>query len=1392
MSHASSSKVCKYGAFLSFRGPDTRKNFVSHLYNALEQRGIDAFKDDERLETEKSISNELLKAIEESRFSIVIFSKSYASSRWCLEELAHIIKCRNELDQIVIPIFYDVSPYDVSHQNSPFAESFSQHEEKHKDDLEKVQRWREACKQAGKISGYHLQVQVRFLSFVFSVLFVFLDLFFILYHILFSSSYLNPMTFVPLEYGEWAVLGRQKLQVLYMRDHQFEAYCFLDDVGEMCRKKGLKWLQKTLICKLFGKKMNVTSECDGTIIIKNGLRWKKVLLILDNVDHLCQLEFIVGGTEWFGRGSRILITTRDKHLITTHVKEDKVYEVLLLSETEALELFCMHAFKRKSPERDFAELSSEVVKYADGLPLALKVLGSSVYGRNKEHCRQIIDRLKKIPNDDILGKLKIGLDGLNKDEMRIFLDIACLYNHRSRDDVERILKSCSIDLIGINYLIEKSLLSIRGGYRFEMHNLIRGMGENVSREEYANSRIWLSEEVHDLFTGKLKPKKVESLCIPKGYRFEDDHVNHSKVFKRMQNLQVLILGHETICSDSAITYLPSSLRCLEWPNYPSSSLPEGFEPSHLVSLRLFRGRVVELWSISKKLSNLKHLELSESLGLTKTPNFGDMPNLDTLILQGCNNLEEVHPSLGHCRMLTKLYLINCGKLKNLPKLELSNLKHLILSQCGRLTETPNFGDKPNLETLILQGCKNLEEVHPSLGHCRMLTKLYLTNCGKLKKFPKLGLSNLKHFILSRCGRLTETPNFGDKPNLETLYIFESENLEEVHPSLGHCRMLNFLHLWGCEKLKKLPNFVTMESLETLHLFRCTSLEEFPKICGDMRRLSTLCVESPWIRSLPPSLSNLGHLELKNCKVIGSIPDTIRNLKYLSIEGCSKLATLPNSLFESGQLEEIHINKCSELEELPISLGVQKKLVELVLKGCENLKKLPSSIQAESPRELEISNCPKLDTFPEINGDMHSLKELTIKSTGIRELPSSIGNLSGLTELYLKGCEDLVSLPNSLCNLKNLRSLILLGCRKLEKLPEKMGDLQALRTLDASETAINQPPPSITSLGNLTKLCFSHQQQVQHSSSFVLHQVSGLSSLIELDLSNRNILGGLPEDLGSLQSLECLDVSGSNISCLPKSIKELSQLKTLDVQFCQNLNELPGELPPNLKALRADYLLDSKSIRDLINQCLKLCYLQISWGGYENSECQVNVLKSLQHLTRTCIQYCDFHQRDYFSIFFPEVRIPESFRYELTNQEKISINLIPSSYTDKFTGNEVCSGIRLSMAKEAVNNAKSRALSDSAKRYYSKTEIGCSMILEQPEPSLASSSQASADHDIAIDRGLYLEYENKALEVDQAGVAVQNESEPQNVELIRELGSIYPIRHSKQRRHNDQSQMPGAM
>ena len=144
----------KYDVFLSFRGEDTRNTLVDFLNYALQRRGIDTFKDDEKLEGGKIIKPELSKAIDESRFAVVILSENYASSTWCLEELAKIIDCKKEKGMTVLPIFYNVDPSDVRKQTGTFAEAFDEHEKQFK---EKVGRWRDALNHVADIVGYHVK-----------------------------------------------------------------------------------------------------------------------------------------------------------------------------------------------------------------------------------------------------------------------------------------------------------------------------------------------------------------------------------------------------------------------------------------------------------------------------------------------------------------------------------------------------------------------------------------------------------------------------------------------------------------------------------------------------------------------------------------------------------------------------------------------------------------------------------------------------------------------------------------------------------------------------------------------------------------------------------------------------------------------------------------------------------------------------------------------------------------------------------------------------------------------------------------------------------------------------------------------------------------------------------
>jgi len=150
-----------YVVFVSFRGEDTRNSFTGFLFQALRTKGINVFKDVEDLKKGESIAPELLQAIQASRLFIVVFSQNYASSTWCLRELAEICNCfETSPRRVIIPIFYDVRPSVVRKQSACYKKAFAEHEKRLREDevkMEEVQRWRQALTQVANLSGWDIR-----------------------------------------------------------------------------------------------------------------------------------------------------------------------------------------------------------------------------------------------------------------------------------------------------------------------------------------------------------------------------------------------------------------------------------------------------------------------------------------------------------------------------------------------------------------------------------------------------------------------------------------------------------------------------------------------------------------------------------------------------------------------------------------------------------------------------------------------------------------------------------------------------------------------------------------------------------------------------------------------------------------------------------------------------------------------------------------------------------------------------------------------------------------------------------------------------------------------------------------------------------------------------------
>ena len=145
----------KFDVFLSFRGEDTRAGFTSHLYAALNRKQILTFIDYQLVRGEE-ISASLLRTIEEAKLSVVVFSEKYASSKWCLEELAKIFEWRKNNGQIVIPVFYQVDPSHVRNQTGSFGDLFARLVKKKHLTKDEVQSFRDALRDAANLSGWSL------------------------------------------------------------------------------------------------------------------------------------------------------------------------------------------------------------------------------------------------------------------------------------------------------------------------------------------------------------------------------------------------------------------------------------------------------------------------------------------------------------------------------------------------------------------------------------------------------------------------------------------------------------------------------------------------------------------------------------------------------------------------------------------------------------------------------------------------------------------------------------------------------------------------------------------------------------------------------------------------------------------------------------------------------------------------------------------------------------------------------------------------------------------------------------------------------------------------------------------------------------------------------------
>ncbi|CAF2110425.1 unnamed protein product [Brassica napus] len=240
-------------------------------------------------------------------------------------------------------------------------------------------------------------------------------------------------------------------------------------------------LRKQIMSEIFPKSP-LNARCVSPEAMKRRLRGKKVLLILDDVDDIQQLKELAGDCKWFGPGSRIIITTRDKRVLDEHSVKH-IYEVKPLRTTQALQLFSKHAFKTSRPQAEFRRLCLDIVEQLCGLPLALRVIGASLHGRNTSFWEDKLCILRNSLDKSISTPLKVSYDALDEHEKTVFLYVAGCFNGEYMDRAIMVLDPFVIrSKPRLVTLMEKSLISMSNNTRLWVHDLLQDMAKDITCE----------------------------------------------------------------------------------------------------------------------------------------------------------------------------------------------------------------------------------------------------------------------------------------------------------------------------------------------------------------------------------------------------------------------------------------------------------------------------------------------------------------------------------------------------------------------------------------------------------------------------------------------------------------------------------------------------------------------------------------------------------------------------------------------------------------------------------------------------------------------------------------------------------------------------------------------
>ncbi|KAJ0252249.1 ADP-ribosyl cyclase/cyclic ADP-ribose hydrolase [Hirschfeldia incana] len=770
-----------------------RYTFASHLSVEFRRKRIAAFVNCDRNPD----------VTEGSSASVVVFSVNYLSSTSCLDKLVAVLQRWRKTGQLVVPVFYGINSLYVS-------------------------EWSNGLQELSELPGHQCskesnecQVVEEIVKDVYKRLFP-TEQIGINSRLLEIEQLLCKQPWGIRRIGIWGMpgIGKTTLARAVFDDISggYEASCFIKHFDEAFSEKGLHRLLEEHFGEILKELPRVCSSITRPSLPGETLSKKRTLVVLDDVKNPLVAESFLGGFHWFAPGSLIIITSSDKQ-VYRHCKINHVYEVQSLSENEALQLLSQCAFGNDIRDQKRMEVLMEVIYYAKGNPFALSFYSRELKGKKLSEMETTFLKLKLRTPYKIHDLFNSSYKTLDGNEKNIFLDIACFFMGEDIDYVMQLLDGCGFfPHVGIDVLVEKCLVTISEN-RVIMHRIIQDFGREIINGESVQierrRRLWEPWTIKFL----LEDDKLEANGYPREtckrpWGTEDiegiflDTSNlvfdvKPTAFDNMLNLRFLKIycsRHENqygLGLPRGLESLPYELRLLHWENYPLESLPQEFDPCHLVELNMSYSHLQKLWGGTKNLDMLKTCKLCHSQQLTEVDDLSKAQNIEVIDLQGCTKLQRF-PVTCQLRHLRVVNLLGCTEIRSIPEIS-PNIVELHLQGTGTRELPISLVARSQEDELNLEKLTSLAQVVSSNQHLDKLVLLNMKDCFHLQSLPHMShLESLKFLDLSGCSELKSIQGF--PRNLKELYLVGTAVTKL--PSLPWS--IEVLNAHGCMSLTSIP------------------------------------------------------------------------------------------------------------------------------------------------------------------------------------------------------------------------------------------------------------------------------------------------------------------------------------------------------------------------------------------------------------------------------------------------------------------------------------------------------------------------------------------------------------------------------------------------------------